>query len=90
MIRLWKLLFEQQPAEFLRSARGMAARRLRVQLERLLAHPLAEPDAQGRSADGREYYTRRTSEHSIAYWLDFPVREIRVIEILKIKRRRSP
>ncbi len=85
----WVLLLELEAARFSARVRGLRARRLEVQLDRLLAFPLGpfmEAVSRGISSDGREFYTLQTVDFTIAYWLDVPVREIRVVEINKVIR----
>jgi hypothetical protein len=84
----WELVFHQQAADILRSSRGLSLRRLRMLLESIARHPLVEPDAICRGASGRPHSIRETPEFTIVYWVDFFVKEVRIVEINPRQRSR--
>lgn len=78
---MWELVFHERPAEFLRAQRGSKLQKLRRLLEQIAEFPFATPDDVVRSASGRAYEVRYTTDFTVIYWIDVVVKEIRVVEI---------
>lgn len=82
---MWSLVFQQGAAEFLRVQRGTSLRRLREFLEGICAHPFAPADALCRGASGRMHEIRHSSDFAVTFWLDIMEKEIRIVEIARIR-----
>ncbi len=82
---MWSLVFQQDAVEFLRTQRGTSLRRLRDFLENICDYPFASADALCRGASGRMHEIRHSTDFAVTYWVDVVEKEIRIVEIVRIR-----
>ena len=82
---MWSLVFQHEAAEFLRAQRGTSLQRLREFLENICAHPFAPADALCRGASGRMHEIRNSADFAVTYWVDILEKEIRIVEITRVR-----
>jgi len=52
-------------------------------LESLPSDPFQKGDYQDRTPEGREVQVKVIGSHALVYWADQPVREVKIVDIVK-------
>ena len=77
----FRVVFEEEAAEFLAALTRRKSRRL-LDIARTLAdHPFGSPDYVLPDADGRDIFHVLTEGYVISYWVDAPVKRVVIVEI---------
>jgi hypothetical protein len=79
--RQYHVWLRQSAFEYLQSLEHPERQRLIAWLERLAGHPESNGDFQERGSDGRIWEVAVVASHSIVWWIDSPVHEIKVVAI---------
>ena len=81
MPRPFQLWLRQAAYDYLDGLELAERQRLLVWLDGLVANPSRVGDFVERSADGREFEIALIGRHAIVWWIDDPVREVKVVTI---------
>ena len=82
----WQFVIHEQAWDASEKLRGREKYELKAGLEALLADPFQGPDAERRAAE-RTYSVKCIGRFCVLYWLDSFVRELRIVEIERMKLR---
>ncbi len=80
-VRPYQVWLRQPAFEYLEPLEDAERQRLIGWIERLANQPDLTGDFQERSNDGREWQVAVIASHAIVWWVDGPVREIKVVAI---------
>jgi hypothetical protein len=82
----WKFVLDEQPFEFFRTTRGSDRRVLLQAFEQLRAHPTREGRWRSKDDHARDLQVELFGRFLIAYWDDFVVKELRIVQISRLQR----
>jgi hypothetical protein len=80
-VRPYQVWLSQAAFAYLEAIDDAERQRLIAWMERLPNQPDVRGDFQERSGDGREWEVSVVAVHAIIWWVDGPVREIKVVAI---------
>jgi len=81
----WQYVIHQAALETMERMRTGERRRVRRCIEALLADPNQRPDAERRSSSERTILVKYAGHVCVLYWRDSFVRELRIVEIERVK-----
>jgi hypothetical protein len=77
----YQVWLRQVAYDYLESIEPAERQRLLVWVERLGQHPEKEGDFSEMGSDGRPWQVSIVAAHAVAWWVDSPVREVKIVEI---------
>lgn len=80
----WQFVIHEQAWDASEKLRGREKYELNNGLRNLLADPHQKPDAERRTPE-RTYSVKYIGRFCVLYWLDSFVRELRIVEIERVK-----
>ena len=80
----WQFVIHEQAWDASEKLRGREKHELKAGLQHLLADPNQRPDAERRTQE-RTYSVKYIERFCVLYWLDSYVRELRIVEIERVK-----
>lgn len=80
----WQFVIHEQAWDASEKLHGREMHELKAGLAALLADPFQMPDAEKRTAE-RTYSVKYIGRFCVCYWLDSFVRELRIVEIERLK-----
>lgn len=82
----FRVVFEEESAEFLAALTRRKGRRLLEITYTLANRPFAEPDYVLPDTDGRDISHVTTEGYVISYWVDAPVKRVVIVEIEPLEK----
>ncbi len=80
-MRPYKLLVEYEALEFFQGLNKNEQRYLHGLLVHLCVYPHSQTDRKVRGEDGRYFFAFVRGKFAIKYWIDEPVKEVRVLDV---------
>ena len=77
----YQVWLRQAAYDYLDSLEVSERQRLLVWIERLGQHPDRDGDFTERGNDGREWQVAVIAIHAVVWWVDSPVREVKIVSI---------
>ena len=82
----YKIYLQLDASEVLRSLRGVQRQRIAAFIDSLGQNPNFEGDYSEQDESGRRIEIRVIGRYAVVYWSDHPVKEVKVVSILKADR----